>query len=195
MSTVRNEKAMASNLAATSAADEPDDEKDAEDSKPDSKTPAPYKSPSTNKSGAPSFFTIQKYGQGKWTRLGTLAVAGLIGVMTTFTVYSWLMAYWPGIGVDAVRDRTLKQIILGISILFLVGFSALVFWLSNKPRNVDFLIATDSEMKKVNWTTGGELMGSTRVVILFLFFVAIFLFVIDLLFSAFFQLIGVLLKA
>ena len=43
----------------------------------------------------------------------------------------------------------------------------------NKPSNVDFLIATDSEMKKVNWTTKGELFGSTRVVVvLFLIFVS-----------------------
>jgi preprotein translocase SecE subunit len=191
MSTVRNEKAMASNLAATSAANEPDDEKD----DGDSKSPAPYK-PSSGKSGGTSgFFTVQKYGQGKWTRLGTLAVGGLLAVMTSFNVYQWLISYWPGIGVDPVHDRNLHQIILGISILFLLAFCGLIYWATNKPRNVDFLIATDSEMKKVNWTTQGELMGSTRVVILFLFFIAVFLFVIDLLFSAFFQLIGVLLKA
>jgi len=193
MSTVRNEKAMASNLAATSTADEPDDEKD-EDSKSDSKSPAPYKAP-TPKAVGTGFFTIQKYGQGKWTRLGTLAVGGLLGVMTTFNVYEWLKAYWPGQGVDVQHDRNLQQIMLGISVLFLVAFCALLFWATNKPKNVDFLIATDSEMKKVNWTTQGELMGSTRVVIIFLFFIAIFLFVIDLCFSWFFQTIGVLLKA
>jgi preprotein translocase SecE subunit len=192
MSTVRNENAMASNLAATSAADEPDDD---DKDTGDSKSPAPYRPPSSKSGGAPGFFTIQKYGQGKWTRLGTLAVAGLIGVMTTFSVYSWLVAYWPGQGVDTMHDRNLHQIMLGVSVLFLIGFCALTFWVSNKAKNVDFLIATDSEMKKVNWTTQGELYGSTRVVILFLFFIAIFLFVIDLLFSAFFQLIGVLLKA
>ena len=43
----------------------------------------------------------------------------------------------------------------------------------NKPANVDFLIATDSEMKKVNWTSRKELIGSTKVVILFMFLIAV----------------------
>ena len=42
----------------------------------------------------------------------------------------------------------------------------------NKPTNVDFLIATDSEMKKVNWTSRKELIGSTKVVIIFMFLIA-----------------------
>ena len=48
----------------------------------------------------------------------------------------------------------------------------------NKPSNVDFLIATDSEMKKVNWTSRKELIGSTKVVIIFMFLIALFLFVV-----------------
>ena len=43
----------------------------------------------------------------------------------------------------------------------------------NKPTNVDFLIATDSEMKKVNWTSRKELIGSTKVVIVFMFLIAV----------------------
>jgi preprotein translocase SecE subunit len=62
----------------------------------------------------------------------------------------------------------------------------------NKPSNVDFLIATDSEMKKVNWTSRKDLIGSTKVVIIFMFLIAFFLFVIDVVFSYFFFLIGVL---
>ena len=49
----------------------------------------------------------------------------------------------------------------------------------NKPANVDFLIATDSEMKKVNWTSRKELIGSTQVVIMFMFLIALFLFAVD----------------
>jgi preprotein translocase SecE subunit len=62
----------------------------------------------------------------------------------------------------------------------------------NKPGNVDFLIATDSEMKKVNWTSKRELIGSTKVVILFMFAIAIILFVLDLLFNTVFYSIRVL---
>jgi preprotein translocase SecE subunit len=51
----------------------------------------------------------------------------------------------------------------------------------NKPSNADFLIATDSEMKKVNWTSRKELIGSTKVVIFFMVIIASVLFVIDVL--------------
>jgi preprotein translocase SecE subunit len=57
---------------------------------------------------------------------------------------------------------------------------------------VDFLIATDSEMKKVNWTTRKELIGSTKVVIFFVLLIAALLFTLDLVFGYFFQLIKVL---
>jgi preprotein translocase SecE subunit len=184
---------MATNIVA-SGAEEPDDEKD------DAATDALEKSsqdkltsPSGKKKSGTGFFTVYKYGQGKWTRLGTLAVAGFLAVLTTYNLYQYLISYWPGQG-NPAHDRTLHQYMLGASILFLLALCVLIFRLSNRIGNVDFLIATDSEMKKVNWTTKGELLGSTRVVVLFLFFIAIFLFVVDLLFSAFFQLIGVLLK-
>jgi preprotein translocase SecE subunit len=51
--------------------------------------------------------------------------------------------------------------------------------LMNKPQNADFLIATDREMKKVNWTSRKELTGSTRIVIIFMFSIAFFLFTVD----------------
>jgi preprotein translocase SecE subunit len=47
-------------------------------------------------------------------------------------------------------------------------------------------------MKKVNWTSRQELMGSTKVVILFMFVIAAFLFAMDLFFGYVFYLIGVL---
>jgi preprotein translocase subunit SecE len=62
----------------------------------------------------------------------------------------------------------------------------------NRPTNADFLIATDSEMKKVNWTSRKDLIGSTRVVIAFMFLIAFFLFAVDVIFGYFFYLIDVL---
>jgi preprotein translocase SecE subunit len=179
---------MATNIVA-SGADEPDDEGD-------SKTPVPAPKPSAGAS-APAFFTIYKKGQGKWTRLGTVFVAGLLGVLTAFNLYQYILPYLPAYtGVDETarihHEQLMRQILLGVSVGFLVLFGVLTFWLTNKPRNVDFLIATDSEMKKVNWTTQGELMGSTRVVVLFLFFIAIFLSVVDLVFYEVFHFIKVL---
>ena len=70
--------------------------------------------------------------------------------------------------------------------------SLLVYFLMNKPTSADFLIATDSEMKKVNWTSRNELIGSTKVVIFFMFTIAILLFVVDVVFGYVFYMFGVL---
>jgi len=104
-------------------------------------------------------------------------------------LYHYILPYLPA---SVSSDRKTLQILLAVCVGFLALFALLTFWITNKPGNVDFLIATDSEMKKVNWTTKGELMGSTRVVVLFLFFIAIFLSVVDLVFYELFHFIKVL---
>jgi preprotein translocase SecE subunit len=78
---------------------------------------------------------------------------------------------------------------------FIVAFAGLCWWLMNKPTNVDFLIATDSEMKKVNWTSRRELIGSTKVVIIFMFLIAAILFLIDVGFGYLFYMVKVLKNA
>ncbi|HEX2973736.1 MAG TPA: preprotein translocase subunit SecE [Tepidisphaeraceae bacterium] len=83
----------------------------------------------------------------------------------------------------------IKLIIVGVLGLVAAG---LFWWYLNKPVVADFLIATESEMKKVNWTSRKELMGSTKVVILFMFLIAAALFLIDVAFGYFFYLIKVL---
>ena len=61
-----------------------------------------------------------------------------------------------------------------------------------KKRSVDFLVATEGEMKKVNWSTRREVFGSTVVVILLSVVIAIFCKIWDLVFVAFFSSIKVL---
>ncbi len=144
----------------------------------------PIVRPSVDGSG---FFTIYKKGQGKWTRLGTVFAAAALGLLTAYNLYIYAQPYLP-----IENPAAARRWVMVACALFLAGFAVLAFWLSNKPRNVDFLIATDSEMKKVNWTTKGELFGSTYVVVLFLVFIALFLFAVDLVFHQFFHLIRVL---
>jgi preprotein translocase subunit SecE len=66
------------------------------------------------------------------------------------------------------------------------------YFVGVKPRSVDFLVATDGEMKKVNWSTRKDVIASTWVVIAASIVLAAGLFVVDILFSEFFRLIGVL---
>lgn len=76
----------------------------------------------------------------------------------------------------------------------LLLLSALVIYLvaGAKPKTNEFLIAVDSEMKKVNWSTRREIVGSTWVVVTVCFLLTAILFSIDLGFGTFFRAIGIL---
>jgi len=76
--------------------------------------------------------------------------------------------------------------------IMLIGAICLYIFVGAKKGTVEFLIATDGEMKKVNWTTYREVKGSTIVVIVATFLIAGFLFGVDTLFAKIFSAIGVL---
>lgn len=91
--------------------------------------------------------------------------------------------------------RAFDQIYLqgGIAaVVILIGAVIIYYFVGIKPRSVDFLVATDGEMKKVNWSTRKDVIASTWVVIAASIVLAAGLFVVDILFSEFFRLIGVL---
>jgi preprotein translocase SecE subunit len=92
----------------------------------------------------------------------------------------------------AAAAVTARNIAIGVCVAVAVTLGVLAWWMMNKPGNADFLIATDSEMKKVNWTSRKDLIGSTKVVILFMFLIAAFLFVCDILFGYVFYFMDVL---
>ena len=113
--------------------------------------------------------------------MGTALGAGLLITVLALFVYEQAGARFP--------NKTIPGILTGV----IVAAGLIAAWvLMNKPRSADFLIATDAEMKKVNWPTRSELMGSTRIVILFMFAIAMILFVIDLVTGFAFQAIGLL---
>jgi len=81
----------------------------------------------------------------------------------------------------------------GVASLMLLLGTALVYWYAGrKPGAVDFLIATDGEMKKVNWSTRKEIVGSTWVVIAASVLIAAFLFAADFAFSEVMYQVGVI---
>jgi preprotein translocase subunit SecE len=127
-------------------------------------------------------FTIVKKGQGYWTRMGTAGVAVLLIALVAINTHMILKDQF----------RVLPNVSIGIAIGVAIALMIISWRLMNKPTHVDFLIATDSEMKKVNWTSRADLIGATKVVILFMFFIAAFLLLIDVVFGYFFQLITVL---
>jgi preprotein translocase SecE subunit len=127
-------------------------------------------------------FRLYKPGQGLYVRWGTTAGAGLVamagtsflrGQMTNFTQLLWVQTLVP--------------------VALMVVLAYVIFRLVGQARSpVDFMIATEGEMKKVNWSTRREVMGATRVVIVTLLALGTVLFMVDLIFMAFFETIGVL---
>ncbi|MHC4997182.1 MAG: preprotein translocase subunit SecE [Planctomycetota bacterium] len=129
---------------------------------------------------------IYKPGQGYWTRMMSAIGAGTIAVAAGF----WLSQRLEAVQVQGI-DSVYLQGVGFASMLLLGGF--LVYWLiGRKRRSVEFLIATEGEMRKVNWSTRREVMGSTWVVIGVSVIIALVLLVADIILSQFFKAIGVL---
>lgn len=74
----------------------------------------------------------------------------------------------------------------------LLGATVIVYFVAIKKGSVDFLIATDGEMRKVNWSTRKDVINSTWVVIGASALLGLYLFGFDFIFQLFFQAIGVL---
>lgn len=124
---------------------------------------------------------IYKPDQGYWTRVISSLSIGIIGL----TGSAWL---WNQL---AVFNNTYAQ---GASVIAFMAVICLgTYWFYGMNRGtVDFCIATEGEMKKVNWTTRREIFGSTWVVIVLALSTAMFLFLADLIFRELFTLLGVL---
>ncbi len=131
-----------------------------------------------------SFFRPYKPGQGFWTRLGTGMGAGLIILFTIQFLFKNLPVWTP-----LRADSWHLYAALAIAA---TALCALAWWLINRPKHAEFLIATDGEMKKVNWTSRRELLGSTKVVVFFMFFIATVLFLYDIVFGYLFHWINVM---
>jgi preprotein translocase SecE subunit len=137
------------------------------------------------------FFSIYKSGQGYWTRMVTGAAAALLLALICHWLYTQVLSRWAKVEKSTEFGLTVP-VRVGIVAGFAVAILVVVWRQLNKPRVVDFLIATESEMKKVNWTDRKALIGSTKVVIIFMFLIAIILFLFDVLFGFIFFGIGIL---
>ena len=137
--------------------------------------------------GRRSFFEYYKRGQGNWTRYGTAMGGGILILTGCHFILRQLEAV-----LDASKPWTL-YVRVGIPVAVLLTLAILLWWIVGVNRKSgDFMIATEGEMKKVSWSSKKELVGSTKVVILFTILLAIILFVVDLGFMQFFRWINVL---
>ena len=126
--------------------------------------------------------SIYKSGRGYWVRMmsalgfGTLVLAGVA---------------WGWAQMDVINDPILYQAAMAVAVIVV---AAVIFYylLGINQKIVDFMIATEDEMKKVNWPSKKEIIGSTWVVIAGTLLIAAVLFAIDVIFGFVFTEIGIL---
>jgi preprotein translocase subunit SecE len=121
-------------------------------------------------------FDVYKRGQGKYTRLCSAFGAALVVGLGCLQLYKKLQAWDLGLWAETMVPAGL-----------FVALGLLVFWMVNKPTVADFMIAAESEMKKVSWSSRKEIAVSTFIVIVLVILLAVFLGVTDLGFQVFFD--------
>lgn len=96
---------------------------------------------------------------------------------------------------NPVRSAAVEPLYIqgSMAMIAIVLGAVFTIWLVGvKPGAVEFLIATDMEMKKVNWSTRKDILRSTNVVIFVSLVMTVALFGIDFIFQTFFKAIGIL---
>ncbi|MEY3022951.1 MAG: hypothetical protein RIS86_2149 [Planctomycetota bacterium] len=130
--------------------------------------------------------SVYKPGQGYYTRMGTVVGVSLVTLLGVL----WLWDYMKAVKVGSVNPLYVAT--AGSVLVAGVVVAILYYFVFIKRRTVDFLIATEGEMKKVNWSTRREIVGSTSAVIATTFIIASFCWLLDNGFFAFFAWIKVL---
>ena len=130
---------------------------------------------------------LYKPGQGYWTRVMSAVGWGTIILMGAAWLWNLLATATIG-NVEPIYVQGASAVL----VLALGGW-LLYYVIGLNRRTVDFLIATEGEMKKVNWSTRREIVGSTWVVIALTAFISVLIFVLDfIIFAPLFRAVGVL---
>lgn len=129
---------------------------------------------------------IYKPGQGYWTRMGTAVGIGIAGLTGAF----WLWGQLETTRIRGMEPIYTQAAAAGVIALATAILAYIVVGL--KPQPIEFLISVDQEMKKVNWSSKREIVGSTWVVIIITFALAAMLYAINLIFAALFGAIDLL---
>ncbi len=128
---------------------------------------------------------MYKPDQGYWTRMSSAIAAGVLVASAAAWAWGQLSIVRTSFAIEYLQG--------GVAIAILAVGLAFVYWLCYaKPKSSEFLIATEGEMKKVNWSSRREILGSTWVVITVAFVIATMIFLVDWGFSTFFRAIDVL---
>ena len=132
---------------------------------------------------------------------------GWLGLLLNFRLYKpsqgRRVRQWTAVGIGALvlfGVKALYDAMLDAPALWRYGLPAVligvagvaVFRIVNAMRFADFLIATEAEVNKVNWSSKKELKNATVVVLATVFLMAVYLFAMDRMWEELLKLVGVL---
>lgn len=119
---------------------------------------------------------MYKPGQGKYTRWGS--ALSVVAIVTIGCYRLGKMLF------DSDVNLWISTMVPAVII---VACSVFLYWLLNKPSVADFLIASEGELKKVNWSSRKEVAVSTLIVIVVVLTMAALLGMTDFVFQLIFQ--------
>lgn len=125
--------------------------------------------------------SVYKPNQGRIVRQLTALAIWIVVALGCWALYSTLR--------NEIESGS--YLIPGIPAALLLAGAWFGYRVVNWPRFADFLIAVEAEMNKVTWPSKDELTRASIVVMFTIFFLAISLFLFDVLWQQVFSFIGV----
>jgi preprotein translocase subunit SecE len=123
---------------------------------------------------------VYKANQGRIVRQLTCLAIWIIVGLACWALYSSLR----GSSLGSTAASVIPAVLIAIGVW--TGFRVV-----NWPRVADFLIAVEAEMNKVTWPGKDELVRAAFVVIFTIFFLAVSLFLFDIIWQQVFSTLGV----
>lgn len=123
-------------------------------------------------------FGVYKSNQGRMVRQFTFFAVAVVAAFGCITLANGPMMSYA------------KLVQVGVPAAIWLVCCWVAFRVVNFPRFADFLVSVESELEKVTWPGRQEVIQATIVVLCTMFFLGLFLFLIDLLWTWLFSFIG-----
>ena len=125
-------------------------------------------------------FEIYKRGQGTRARSVTAIALGALAVFGCYSLQDFIGGYTEAKVKLGFMDLSVSVLLSAVA--FLVA-GMLVALICNHKRLVDYLISSETELRKVSWPTRADLKQQTVIVIVTILIFSALLFVADLVFA------------
>lgn len=132
---------------------------------------------------------IHKKGQGTLARSTAYGIGAALILFGALRLFATINRPGQNVLVDGLPVLGALTVYKVIAVVVAVAALFALHWLFNKPRTVDLLIETETEMRKVSWPTLPEVWNATLVVCLVTVVLAITMSVFDLALRKLFQLV------